>query len=75
MKMLNVAQEVRFLAPISIVQRRFKATKDKLGHFCQKMRLQTTCPDLDTTCGGFSQRTVSDFIDYLNFYSYISFIL
>lgn len=32
-------------------------------------------PNLETTCWAFSLRTVSDFMDHWNFYSYISFVL
>lgn len=46
-----------------------------MGLISVKLWLQTPRPNLETTCFAFSLRMVSDFMDHLNFYSYISSIL
>lgn len=68
------ALENYFLPLIFISFYRFKVTDSKVGLICKKLWLQTFCFNLETTCCAYSLK-MFDFIDYLNLYSYNSFIL
>lgn len=73
-KSKKFALENDFLALIFISFYQFKVSDSKVGLISKKLWLQTFCFNLETTCCAFSLK-MFDFIDYLNLYSYSSFIL